>query len=149
MWYVVFVRGGYETRVKDELNRKGKGEAFVVTREKLHRKAGETVKVIDLLFPNYVFIETEMDHADFTDYFYKVKNENSTLVKQIRHDLIGTPPLREEEVAFLERLLNKERLIESSVGFIVDDKVVVTEGPLAGLESFIKFIDRHKRIAIL
>ena len=40
-------------------------------------------------------------------------------------------------------------LFRSSIGIIVGDHVVVTEGPLQGLESMIVKVDRHKRTALL
>ena len=50
---------------------------------------------------------------------------------------------------FLEKLLGRNKVVEYSVGFIENDRVVITEGPLVGLESNIIHIDRHKRICTL
>ena len=38
---------------------------------------------------------------------------------------------------------------DSSVGYFEGDNIVVTYGPLVGMEGSIKRIDRHKRLALV
>ena len=40
-------------------------------------------------------------------------------------------------------------LMDFSEGYLKGDKIIVTEGPLQGMESHIRRIDRHKRLAWL
>ena len=40
-------------------------------------------------------------------------------------------------------------LMDFSEGYLQGDKIIVTEGPLQGMESHIRRIDRHKRLAWL
>ena len=67
--------------------------------------------------------------------------------------LIGTGetivPLSQEEVGFLKRFGGENQVVEMSEGIIEQSKVIVTSGPLKGIEGFIKKIDRHKRKAYL
>jgi len=49
----------------------------------------------------------------------------------------------------LEKLLNEERVVEMSQGFIQGKSIVVTSGPLVGLEKHIIKPMRHKRQAVL
>lgn len=146
MWYVIFVKGGNEVKVCQTLNKK-RIDAFIPMREKFHRNNGKISKVNQVLFPNYVFINTELDHVTFSEEFNKLKQSDNNLIKQLRHDLEGTPPLYDEEVRSLELLLGKDRMIEASIGFIENELVVVTEGPLMGFESQIVHINRHKKEA--
>ncbi|MEG0034722.1 MAG: antitermination protein NusG, partial [Bacilli bacterium] len=86
---------------------------------------------------------------DFSEKFNQFKIRNKNLIKQLRYDLEGTPPLQEEEINILEKLLGLNKIVEVSLGFIEDDKVVITDGPLMGFESYITYINRHKREAKL
>lgn len=67
--------------------------------------------------------------------------------------LLGTGneivPLREEEIGLLQKMGVGEMPMKVSEGMIENDTVVITEGPLTGMEGFIRRIDRHKRKAWL
>ena len=58
-------------------------------------------------------------------------------------------PLTTAEVTFMEGLGGKEQIVGMSEGFIENDKVVITSGPLVGREGLIRKIDRHKRKAFI
>ena len=58
-------------------------------------------------------------------------------------------PLRQEEMRFLLKMGKEEQVVEMSIGIIENDKVKIQQGPLVGMEGFIKKIDRHKRQAVL
>ena len=49
----------------------------------------------------------------------------------------------------MEGLGGKEQIVGMSEGFIKNDKVVITSGPLVGREGLIRKIDRHKRKAFI
>ena len=67
--------------------------------------------------------------------------------------LVGTggavATLSDEEVAFVRDFGGARHVVEMSRGAIVDGRLVVSEGPLAGREHLVAKIDRHKRIAFL
>ena len=52
-------------------------------------------------------------------------------------------------VALLSELAGPNHLIAASEGAIVDGRLVVYSGPLAGREDLVTKIDRHKRVAYL
>ena len=53
------------------------------------------------------------------------------------------------ERQFIERFVNKDKIIDASIGFIEGDLIRIIEGPLIGNESLIKKINRHKRTALV
>ena len=55
--------------------------------------------------------------------------------------------LTEDEKSFLLSFCDDGYVTEKSKGFIIDDRIFITSGPLKGRESIIKKIDRHKRLA--
>ncbi len=60
MIYVVFVQPSKELRVRMELERKG-FKAYVPRRELTIHKSGLWTKIINIIFPGYVFVE--MDYS--------------------------------------------------------------------------------------
>ena len=56
-------------------------------------------------------------------------------------------PMTKEDIAIIEALSGKERVVKHSEGYIVGSKVTITNGPLMGMEAMIRRIDRHKRMA--
>ena len=55
----------------------------------------------------------------------------------------------DQDLKVLEKLLNKRRLVEMSTGCIEGDQVVIVDGPLKGLETVVRKINRHKKTALV
>ena len=147
MWYVVQVRTGMEerirlqceTRIPEDILEK----CFIFYYEEKKRLGGKWTTQKKTLYPGYLFVVTE---------------ELKTLYEELKHvegltKLIGTGetivPLSQDEIDFLKRFAGENQVVEMSEGIIEQSKVIVTSGPLAGMEGFIKKIDRHKRKAYL
>lgn len=56
-------------------------------------------------------------------------------------------PIHPEEQEMLQKLGGEEHIIRYSQGYLLGGKLVVTEGPMKGLEGFVKWTDRHQRLA--
>lgn len=147
MWYVVQVRTGTEESIRIQCEKNVSAEVlercFIPYYEEKKRIRGEWTVQKKVLFPGYVFIVSE---------------EMERLYKELRNvigmtKLIGTGqeivPLEEKEVEFLKRVGGEEQVVEMSEGVIEMSKVMITSGPLVGMEGLIKKIDRHKRKAWL
>lgn len=147
MWYVIQVCTGTEEQVKIQCERKIAPEimerCFIPYYEKMRRYHGEWHKERKILLPGYVFLISD----SVEELFFALK-EVDGLTK-----LIGTGkeivPLSEAEIALIRRLGQDSDVIEISKGIIDGGKTVITDGPLMGMEGYIKRIDRHKRVAIL
>jgi transcription termination/antitermination protein NusG len=146
-WQVVHVLGGFEVKIRDFLNKDSRNIAFIPKKKKIFRKRGINNIEESVLFPNYVFVKTTMEHFDFMEYtqLYLVGIEG--FIKLLKHDKVGTESLLPDEISFLKRFLNEDFLVDESVGIIEGDSVVIMDGPLVGCESLIQKIDRHKRLA--
>ena len=151
-WHVLFVRGGFEETIKHKINQQSETypvEAFLPKVEKMFRKKGQVSKVEYLLFKNYVFVQTDLEYKDFNLFLEVFIKSITGFIKLLKHDTEGTESLYPEERHFIERFTNQSFTIEQSIGFIEGDQVIIMSGPLAGFESMIKKINRHKQIAIL
>lgn len=135
-------------RVLDDARRHGENipeVAFFVPRYRLQKKvrgAWETVE--ELLTPSYVYVRASRGAIDvLARSLTRVPAFTRVLAQQD-----GTiVPLSADEEDWLRRLTGESHIVEPSVGVMEGDRVVVTEGPLAGMESHIVRIDRHKRLA--
>lgn len=135
-------------RVLDDARRHGEEipmAAFFVPRYRLQKKvrgAWETVE--ELLTPSYVYVRASRGAIDaLAQSFARVPAFIRVLAQQD-----GTiVPLSADEEDWLRRLTGEGHVVEPSIGVMEGDRVVVTEGPLAGMESHIVRIDRHKRLA--
>lgn len=149
MWHVIFVLGGFEEMIQDKLSSFDHIEAFIPKKVKLFKKKGQVIKDITFLFPNYVFVKSELDYKEFNHIAQTHLKPIRGFIKVLRHDKEGLEVLYPSEKQFLEQFTNSNHIIEESIGFIENDQIIITEGPLKGYESMIRKIDRHKRIAFI
>lgn len=145
-WYVLFVMGGKEQKICDFLKEE-EINAFLPRMEVLYRVKGVFYPKEKLMFPSYIFIESELDHIAFHQKLMELKQKKSGIIKELKFDNDGTPALTESEKELLEKLIGRKKLMEHSIGYMEGERVIVTEGPLQGLESKIIRMDRHKRKA--
>ena len=96
-----------------------------------------------LLFPGYLFII-----SSHPEELYKALKRIPQLTRILGNGEKWTP-MTEEDIEIVELLSGEERLMKFSEGWIQGDKVMVTKGPLKGMEGNISRIDRHKRVAWL
>ena len=114
---------------------------FVMMAERMFKQHGEWKLIEDVAFQKYIFAET----ADTDDFRIRLRNvKDMTRMLGVGEDI--APILREEE-ELLKSLGGEDHVIRYSVGFVEGDRLIITEGPLAGHEGEVKWIDRHQRIA--
>lgn len=143
MWYVVQVRTGTEENIRIQCEKLIDGrimeKCFIPYYQEKKKYEGSWHTLERVLFPGYVFIIT-----DFIEELYEALRDVMGMTK-----VIGTGkeivPLTNEEVNLLLRLGKESQMVEMSIGRIENGILKVTEGPLLGMEEFVKKIDRHKR----
>lgn len=147
-WFIVQVFRGYEEKILQRSQIKEDFKVFYPKRKKVKAIKGENTIEVQALFPGYLFVETKRDAQSFFHFYKDVLSPLEGCVKILKHKE-NIEVLWPEEKIWIQSLLNEENVLENSKGLKVDDKVIITDGPLVGLESRILKIDRHKRIAIL
>lgn len=113
-------------------------DIFVLTYDKMRRYEGAWHLERHLLFPEYIFLESE--------------NEELLLEELGKCDGIAADSrhlnrIDREEEKFLRSICGKEHHLGMSRGIIREGSTHITEGPLKGMENRICRIDRHKRLA--
>ncbi len=147
-WYIVQVFRGSENLFIDRLGSFIDYEVFTPKQIQLLKRKDRMIKVLKPLFPGYIFIATDKDYKSFRKFYQQsiAIIEGCVRVLKYKDDIETLYP---HERAFIERFVNKDKVIDSSIGFLEGDHIRITEGPLVGNESLIKKINRHKRTALV
>ena len=154
-WYALFVMTGYEHEVANIISRKWRVDGlrpFVPMFDAHFRKAGAVLSEKRRWIPGYVFLESEMNGLDF---YLKTKPYVSYTEKALKLLRYGNGhmdlsfEMQEGDRTFLKKLLNKDECIEMSHGYIKGSSIIVTDGPMVGLEGLIKKVNRHKMLATI
>ncbi len=147
MWYVIWTTTGQEEKTEALIEKLVDHDTYkcclILYKNKFEKRKGERQKVRKKLLPSYIFVESDRIE-DFSEQLQKLPGFNVVLSSEKEYQ-----PLREREVQIIEKFAGYGSVIDTSVGYIVGDHIVVTEGPLIGCEGLIKKINRHKRIAII
>jgi transcriptional antiterminator NusG len=91
------------------------------------------------MFPGYLFVVT-----DDVELLFQQFHQVPKLTRILGTDKVPVE-LSDEEVHFLQRILNPEGIVEISRGILIGDTLKIQSGPLIGMEGNVTRIDRHKR----
>ncbi len=152
-WYVLFVKVGYENRVLNQLKTYFNTEQivpFIPKIEIFHKYTNRYIQRENkIMFPGYVFIESDLDSVVFVGMINKFINYHEAPLKLLKYGNSCEFAMRKYEKFLLLSFCNKDSCIEASTGLIQGDKITVIHGPLKGRENIIKKIDRSRRKAII
>ena len=147
MWYAVQVKTGEEEKTKLLCNKMISEEileeCFIPYYENKKKYMGKWHIINEILFPGYIF----MVSSEINNLITNVK-KIPKLIK-ILGDGNEIIPLYHREIEFLMRFGKKEHLVKMSYGYIENDKIIITDGPMKDYEGTVKRIDRHKRKAVI
>ena len=151
-WYVLMTRTGQENKAKEEISNSWimkTASPFIPMKESYFRRAQQLKKEKEIMFPGYVFVETEIPESEFIACTLDYIKKSRLILKLLRYGDSNEIAVRENESRFLKNLLNDNKCIEFLEGIIEGDKIVITNGAFQGLESVIKKINRHKMQAMI
>ena len=177
MWYVIQVQTGREEQIIEEAGKYQVQEyfdsMFAPHCVKKKKYLGQWHTQQEILFPGYLFVISsrpeELYQAlkrvpKFTkllgtgEKWTPMTEEDIAIVRRLSGKQLSGEPLSRKAEASAGRPGEKEKseresgtswLMDFSEGYIQGEKVIVTKGPLKGMESKISRIDRHKRLAWL
>lgn len=149
MWYVFQTMSGEEqmclnlcSAILDKSNYR---EMFIPRHIVKKRYCKEWHDKLKVMFPGYVFMECDSENIEqIYIQLWKVPQ----LTKMLKNaDMVA--PITKEEEEFLRSIMDDEHIVRYSEGFIVGQRVCITEGALRDVSGHIKKVDRHRRIAYL
>lgn len=168
-WYALFVKTGYESSIKKWLDARFDNSLLtsVIPRRKVpEKKDRQEYHVIKTLFPGYVFVETKMNFS-----IYYTLKENPFIYSSLNYlnnkdkgllpsdaQQVHLPSHKPDESYFFKeiprdemlivlKLISDSEVIEYSQVTFQESNVIVKSGPLKGMESLIKKVDKHKKRA--
>ena len=147
MWYAMQVMSGSENLVKglclkmidpDLLK-----QCFYLQYEASYKKQGVRQLIKKVLFPGYLFIDTE-NIEQVEKQLWRVPE--LTKVLKVGQTSI---PLSQAEQNFIQKHSNNEYVFTMSKGYMTGDYVKIEEGAFAGYYGQLLHIDRHNRYGIM
>ena len=151
-WYVVFVKTGREEDAVLDLRfwlDEATSFPFVPMKEMLFKRAGKIKKEKDVLFPGYIFVETQEADTACPRALFNAVGKSRFCHRVLNYGSYEYAAMHEEERDLLYSLMDKDGLIESSDALLVGDRVMVISGALKGYENRIISYDRHGRTAVI
>ncbi|MEA5026316.1 MAG: transcription termination/antitermination NusG family protein [Erysipelotrichaceae bacterium] len=147
-WYIVYVRQIDEKEINNFFISQGL-DSFIPQKDMVFIRNRRKFLVRKPLFPNYIFVRSGLEQYEFWSLLSSLRQQKTGILKMLKYDNEGTPSLNATEQAYLERLLGEKQVIETSCGYLENDRVIITEGPLLGYESQIIAVNKHKCYAKL
>ena len=145
MWYVIWAVARKERELINIITDKVPTDLYTRVwtpcKKELRRYAGvETIQDI-ILFPGYVFIDTD-DPDAIHQYLYRY----SSYIRFLK-DGESYSPVSDHERQVIEHFTGESGTAGISMGVITAGRLHILDGPLIGMESHITRIDRHRRKA--
>lgn len=148
-WFIFYVQSGKEIFLRDMINLRGDIEAFIPMMERKYKIKGVFQILIKPMFPGYIFLKTNENQSYIEQLFQEYRLKIKGFKKLLKHDDEGTIVLYQEEIRFLDGILDENYILRMSRGIICNSVTIIEQGPLKGLEKNIKKIDRHTCLAKL
>lgn len=120
----------------------GPGRLLIPKKMLPTRKRGKTLKCLLPVFPGYVFIESEGILEELEAYWAIRRTQG--FIRFLRESAAPSP-LSDRDISLLKRFISLGEYADiSKVTFDENDRIVVLEGPLKGLEGQIVKVNRRK-----
>lgn len=143
MWYAVQTKPGREEAVREKARKLFPkdtcGDCKVLYYVSKKRYLGQWHEEKEQLLPGYVFLT-----ADEPAEMEEISDKIAEFTRVLGYGKTACP-IRKEEEELLKRLAGEKDEIGMSYGIIEDGVLKIKDGVLAGLESSVRKIDRHKR----
>ena len=146
MWYVIQVRSRQEDQVLNEIKAVTKdydAEIFLPKYETKRKFNGQWKRMEQILFPGYLFLITDKVQPVYENLR---KIPSLTKVLKTGDEFV---PLNIEEIEFLKTFGKEDHVVRMSEGFIENENIIITTGPMKDWTGPIKKINRHKREAVI
>ena len=144
MWYVIYVKNGHEEESAEILKRlvlRDGEEAFVMMAVRMLRIKKEWQEIKRVAFPNYVFVITE----DTDDLRIRMKKVLPGAGMLRVGDTVS--PISKDEETMLTMLGGEEHCLRPMRCYQEGSTVRIAEGPMAGREGILKWVNARQRIA--
>ena len=144
--YVIYTQARNEHKVEARCREKillPDEDVYVPLYDREKKRNGEIRIVRDVLFPGYIFYETEHERS---------LKERLKRIEEMSK-LLGAGdeivPLYADEERLVRKLCGKAHVLDISRGYMAGGRVSVIQGPLMGFDGLIRKVNRKKRTAVI
>jgi len=154
-WYVLFAMTGYEHQLANVISRVWRIDGlrpFVPMYDTRFRKAGNILEEKKQLIPGYIFLESKADSLEFYSLVRPFIWQTEKALKLLRYGHTSDDfrfDMKAADCEFLQKFFNDEYCVEMSQGYMEGNSVIITDGPMIGLEGIIKRLYRRKMEAVV
>ncbi len=147
MWYAMQIMSGSEALVaqlcRRTIDQNLLKQCFYPQYESSHKIHGVRRVVTKILFPGYLFLDTE-NIEEVEKQLHKIPE--LTKVLKVGRTCI---PLEREEQEFIQKHSNEDFIFTMSKGYMTAGYVHIEEGAFAGYYGKLLYVDRHNRYGIM
>lgn len=144
-YYVLFVQTQLCERFIKVLNKNENIIAFIPKMETYRRDCSEYI--LDVMFPGYVFVKTEMNQLDFDRFLLNLQEQKKGFIKELKRENVSC--LTDNEIEFLNDFLDEECILRMSYGTKIGGKSIPFKGPLVKYMNHIKRVNFYRNMAYL
>ena len=148
MWYVIWTLTGKENmligRIQSDLPDELYRRCWSPVRMERQKHKGELIDVEKILFPGYVFIDT--DTPEEVEQEVNSLHGQTGLIGFLKNDDVYLT-VSPGEYEIIGRLTGEKGVADVSMGVIENGILRVIDGPLKKFEQYITKVDRHSRKA--
>ncbi len=144
-WYAIHTYAGYENAVLRNLKQRVESlgmedkifEVIVPTEKKIKIKGGKRVEEEEKIYPGYVLVDMMVTD----DSWYVVRN--TPRVTGFVGSGVYPVPIDRKEIESIFSRMNADRA-EHAMDLMIDDAVLIVDGPFKDLEGKVKEVDRER-----
>lgn len=144
-YYVLFVQIQWCERLISVLNKNKDVVAFIPKMEMYRRDS--TQYVLEVMFPGYVFVKTEMDQLEFDQFLFHLQEQKKGFIKELKREEVSS--LTKQEIEFLNDFLDDSYILRMSHGTRIDGRSIPFKGPLVKYMNHIKRVNFYRNVAYL
>lgn len=141
LWHAVFVKTGNEQTVKEKIAYTFKDSDIlpIIPKRRINeRRNGVWHEKIKTLFPGYILIKGNISIDDY----YILKTVPGIL--RVLKDNNELYRIHQDEIKIIGQLMIDGEIIGASTAYQQGDNIVITDGPLLGMEGLIQSVDNRK-----
>jgi Transcription antiterminator len=113
-WYIFWVLTGHERQVEKKIMDQLYDEGivpFIPMLETLFKRAGKVKKELNIMFPGYVFAESDLESVQFLQRTHRFVRASKDIIGILRYGNSDEIAVREDERAALLRVCNDDHSI--------------------------------------
>lgn len=144
-WYILYSLTAKTKKLIKMLNSQGCVFAFIPLIEYYRRDINDYA--LKPLFSSYIFVKTSLNQQEFDILLMSMKEDKDGLIRQLKYK--DTTALSDDEIEMFDKLLDSSYVLRMSQASLINNRAIISHGPLKYFEQDIVKVDKHNQLAYL